>query len=222
LVGVSALVLDDASLVERFRHGDRAAAQVIIQRHNRMLWRIARGIVHDDADAEEAVQNAYVRALRSIDEFRGQSSLATWMSRIVVNEALRRRGQEPRTVDIAEVAEALPPDHPGSATMAPPPSPEVAAARQQIRRLVEQAIDALPPAFRVVFMMRIVEQMSINETAAALEIPVATAKTRLHRANQHLRASLGAEFAAMFDGAFPFGGARCERLTRAVLDQLRA
>lgn len=214
------LAMDDSVLVERFRQGDRTAAQVIIQRHNRMLWRIARGIVHDDADAEEAVQNAYVRALKSIGDFRGQSSLATWMSRIVVNEALRRRGGELRTIDITDVVETLPPDHPGSATMPPPPSPEAAAARQQIRRLVEQAIDALPPPFRVVFMMRIVEQMSISETAASLEIPVATAKTRLHRANQQLRAALGAEFAAMFDGAFPFGGARCERLTRAVLDRL--
>lgn len=214
------LAMDDSVLVERFRQGDRTAAQVIIQRHNRMLWRIARGIVHDDADAEEAVQNAYVRALKSIGDFRGQSSLATWMSRIVVNEALRRRGGELRTIDITDVVETLPPDHPGSATMPPPPSPEAAAARQQIRRLVEQAIDALPPPFRVVFMMRIVEQMSISETAASLEIPVATAKTRLHRANQQLRAALGAEFAAMFDGAFPFGGARCERLTQAVLDRL--
>lgn len=214
------LAMDDTALVERFRQGDRTAAQVIIQRHNRMLWRIARGIVHDDADAEEAVQNAYVRALKSIGEFRGQSSLATWMSRIVVNEALRRRSSERRTIDIADVVETLPPDHPGSATMPRPPSPEAAAARQQIRRLVEQAIDDLPAPFRVVFMMRIVEQMSIGETAATLDIPVATAKTRLHRANQQLRAALGAEFAAMFDGAFPFGGARCERLTQAVLDRL--
>jgi len=214
------LRMDDTVFVERLRQGDRGAARIVIQRHNQMLWRIARGMMGDDAEAEEVVQNAYVRALTSIGEFRGESSLATWMSRIVVNEALRRREQTRQPIDIADVVETLPPDHQGSATMAPLPNPEAAAAREQIRRLVERAIDALAPPFRVVFMMRIVEQMSVNETAARLGIPVATAKTRLHRANQQLRASLGAEFAAMFDGAFPFLGSRCERLTQAVLSRL--
>ena len=214
------MVIDDNVLVERFRQGDRTAARAIVQKHNQMLWRVARGIVRDDAEAEEALQNAYVRALTSLDGFRGDSSLATWLSRIVVNEALRRREHMRTPVDLAEVAEKLPADHPGSATMPPPPSPEAVAAREQIRRLVEGAIDALPAPFRVVFTMRMVEQMSINETAARLNIPVATAKTRLHRANQHLRATLGAALAAVFDGVFPFGGARCERLTQAVLAKL--
>ena len=216
------MVIEDNLLVERFRQGDRTAAQAIVRKHNQMLWRVARGIVRDDTEAEEALQNAYVRALTSLDGFRGESSLATWLSRIVVNEALRRRETKRAPLDLADIVETLPPDHPGSATMAPPPSPEAVAARAQIRRLVEGAIDALPAPFRVVFMMRMVEQMSINETAASLNIPVATAKTRLHRANQHLRASLGAELAAVFDGVFPFGGARCERLTRAVLARLPA
>jgi RNA polymerase sigma-70 factor (ECF subfamily) len=214
------MVIDDTLLVERFRQGDRTAAQAIVQQHNQMLWRVARGIARDDAEAEEALQNAYVRALTSLDGFRGESSLATWLSRIVVNEALRRREHMRTPVDLDEVAETLPADHPGSATMPTPPSPEAMAAREQIRRMVEGAIDALPTPFRVVFVMRMVEQMSINETAARLNIPVATAKTRLHRANQHLRTTLGAALAAVFDGVFPFGGARCERLTQAVLAKL--
>jgi len=214
------MVIDDNLLIERFRQGDRSAAQAIVQKHNQMLWRVARGIVRDDVEAEEALQSAYVRALTSLDGFRGQSSLATWLSRIVINEALRRRDHVRTPVDLEEVVETLSADHPGSATMPPPPSPEAVAAREQIRRLVEGAIDALPALFRIVFMMRMVEQMSINETAASLNIPVATAKTRLHRANQHLRATLGAELAAVFDGVFPFGGARCERMTQAVLARL--
>lgn len=214
------IAMDETALVERFRLGDPIAARTIIQRHNRKFWRLARGIVDDDAEAEEALQNAYVRALTSIDGFRGQSSLATWMGRIVVNEALRRRASRRDPLDLDEIAESLPLDHPGSATMPSPVGPEVAAARQQVRRIVERAVDALPAAFRVVFMMRVVEQMSIEETAAALSIPVGTAKTRLHRANQQLRATLGAEFAATFDDAFPFGGARCERLTQSVLDRI--
>jgi RNA polymerase sigma-70 factor (ECF subfamily) len=213
---------DDNALVGRFRQGDRTAARAIVQKHNRMLWRIARGIVRDDADAEEAVQNGYVRAFTSLDGFRGGSSLATWLSRIVVNEALRRCEHKRRHVDLDDVVETLAPDHPGSVTMAPPPSPEAAAAHQQVRRMVEKAIDALPAPFRVVFLMRVVEQMSISETATSLDIPIATAKTRLHRANQQLRATLGSELAAGFHSAFPFGGNRCERLTKAVLARLSA
>jgi RNA polymerase sigma-70 factor, ECF subfamily len=101
--------------------------------------------------------------------------------------------------------------------MAPPAGPEHAAARAEIRRLVEQAVDTLPPPFRVVFMMRVVEQMSIEETATALAIPAATVKTRLHRANEQLRAALGSTFATVLEDSFPFGGARCDRLTSAVL-----
>lgn len=213
---------DDSVLIERFRGGDRTAAQAIVQRYNKRLWRIARGIVRDDGDAEEVVQDAYVRALTSLDGFRGESSVATWLSRIVVNEALRRRERKPPPIDPGDIGETLAPDYLGSAMMAPPPNPEAAAAGQQIRRMVETAIDALPASFRVVFMMRIVEQMSINETATSLNIPVATAKTRLHRAILQIRANLGAELAAVFDDAFPFGGSRCDRLTRAVLARLPA
>lgn len=211
---------DETTLVARFRRGDPLAARTIIQRHNRMLWRLARGIVGDDTEAEEALHNAYVRALTSISTFRGESSLAAWMGRIVVNEALRRRAARRDLLDLDEIAESLPPGHPGSVTMPRPPDPEIAAARQQVRQLVERAVDALPAPFRAVFMMRIIEQMSIEETAAALDIPIGTAKTRLHRANQQLRAALGAEFAAMFDDVFPFDGARCERLTQSVLDRM--
>jgi RNA polymerase sigma-70 factor, ECF subfamily len=214
------LAAEEIALVARFRLGDHLAARTIMQRHNRMLWRLARGIVDDDTDAEEALQNAYVRALTSISTFRGKSSLATWMARIVVNEALRRRAARRDPLDRDEIAESLPPGHPGSVTMPQPPDPEISVARQEVRQLVERAVDALPAPFRAVFMMRVIEQMSIEETAAALDIPVGTAKTRLHRANQQLRAALGAEFAAMFDDAFPFEGARCERLTQSVVDRM--
>jgi RNA polymerase sigma-70 factor (ECF subfamily) len=118
------------------------------------------------------------------------------------------------------VAERLPPDHAGSATMPPPAGPEQAAARSEIRRILENAVDALPMEFRAVFMMRVVEQMSIEETASLLGIPQATVKTRLHRANERLRTTLGVEFAAILDDSFPFGGARCEQMTQAVLARL--
>jgi RNA polymerase sigma-70 factor, ECF subfamily len=211
---------NNIALLDDLRRGSRSAAAAVVQQHNRGLWRIARGILGNDADAEEAVQDAYVRAFSSIDGFRGDASLGTWLARIVVNEALRRLERRKPTVDLDDVAEQLPPDHAGSATMPSPAGPEHAAARAEIQRLLETAVDALPPEFRAVFMMRVVEQMSIEETAGLLRIPPATVKTRLHRANERLRATLGAEFAAILEGSFPFGGARCERLTQAVLARL--
>jgi RNA polymerase sigma-70 factor, ECF subfamily len=162
-----------------------------------------------------------VRTFASLDAFRGDASLGTWLARIVINEALRRvESRKMPMVDLDDVAEQLPLGHAGSATMATPAGPEHAAARAEIQRILETAVDALPSEFRAVFIMRVVEQMSIEETAGLLGIPQATVKTRLHRANERLRTTLGAEFAAILEGSFPFGGARCERMTQAVLARL--
>jgi RNA polymerase sigma-70 factor (ECF subfamily) len=208
---------DDSALISDLRRGSHAAAATVVQRHNRGLWRIARGILGNDADAEEAVQDAYLRAFSSLDTFRGEARLGTWLARIVVNEALRRLERRRPTTDLADVAWQLMPGHAGCATMAPSAGPEHAAARSEIQRILEQAVDALPPDFRAVFMMRVIEQMSVEETAALLGVPAATVKTRLHRANERLRVALGAEFALLLEGSFPFGGTRCARLTQTVL-----
>jgi RNA polymerase sigma-70 factor, ECF subfamily len=209
----------ETALVERICRGDRDAAASLIQRHNRSLWRIARGILRNEADAEDVLQEAYLRAFTSIAEFRGESSLSTWLARIVINEARRRLRRAKPTVELAGTGEG--PIGEARESLAPVvPSPEQEAARYQIRRMVEQAVDALPAPFRAVFIMRVVEQMSVEETAAALRIPPATVKTRLHRASQRLRRMLGVEFASALDGAFPFAGARCARLTARVLARL--
>jgi RNA polymerase sigma-70 factor (ECF subfamily) len=211
---------NNIALLDDHRRRGRTAAAAVVQQHNRGLWRIARGILGNDSDAEEAVQDAYVRAFASLDAFRGDASLGTCLARIVIHEALRRVERRKPTIDLADVAEQLPLDHAGSATMASPVGPEQAAARAEIQRVLERAVDALPSEFRAVFMMRVVEQMSIEETASLLGIPRATVKSRLHRANERLRATLGAEFAAILEGSFPFGGVRCERMTQAVLARL--
>jgi len=194
-----------------------------MRRHNRTLWRLARGILRHDADAEDAVQEAYLRAFARIHEFRGDSSLGTWLAHIAINEALRLLGTRRVTADLSEATEGAAPEGPWRPGLASPPQdPERAAARQELRRSVERAVDALPAPFRLVFVLRVVEQASVEETAAMLGIPPATVKTRLHRANRMLRQVLGDEFAAAFDGgAFPLGGTRCERLTRTVLSSLR-
>ena len=211
---------EDAQAVERVRAGDRATMTAVMQLHNHALWRIARGILSNESEAEDAVQDAYVSAFTHLDDFLGESTLYTWLARITINEALRRLRRRRPTIDIDGLAETTPVDHPHS--LAPPASvnPEHIAARREIARLVEQAVDALNPAFRVVFVMRVIEQMSIDETSARLGIPPETVKTRLHRANRQLRKTLGAQFADAFSGIFHFAGARCERLQQAVLDRL--
>jgi RNA polymerase sigma-70 factor, ECF subfamily len=206
-------------LAEQLRRGDPRAAALVMQKYNQQLWRIARSILRDEADAEEVVQEAYLRAFASLDGFRAESSLSTWLARIVINEAMRRLNRRREMVDLSAIGAEMADGERG--IVAAQPSPEQAAAREEIRRVVERAIDALPASFRAVFVMRVIEQMSIEETAAALSIPEATVKTRLHRANQQLRQALGSEFASIFEGTFPFAGSRCERLTSAVLARLR-
>jgi RNA polymerase sigma-70 factor (ECF subfamily) len=211
---------EDARAVELVRIGDRATMTAVMQQHNHALWRIARGILSNESEAEDAVQDAYVSAFTHLDDFRGESTLYTWLARITINEALRRLRHRRPAIDLAGLAETMPVDHPHSLAPAASANPEHVAARREIARLVEQAIDTLNPAFRVVFVMRVIEQMSIDETSVRLGIPPETVKTRLHRANRQLRNILGAQFADAFSGIFPFAGARCERLQQAVLARL--
>jgi RNA polymerase sigma-70 factor (ECF subfamily) len=219
--GVTALHADDVTLLRALHHGGSNAAPAIMRRHNQTLWRIARGILRDDDEAEEVVQETWLRAFSSARDYRGEAGLGTWLARIAINEALRRADRRRPTVELDPADDKLAVDCPGSVTMTPSAGPEHAAARAEIRRILEQAIDTLPPPYRVVFMMRVVEQMSVEETATALAIPAATVKTRLHRANERLRAAIGDTFATVLEGAFPFGGTRCARLTDAVLARLR-
>jgi RNA polymerase sigma-70 factor, ECF subfamily len=220
--GMAAEVIEggEAALLAQLRAGRPAAYAALMRRHNQRLYRLARGILRDDAEAEEAVQEGYLRAFTSLDGFKGEASVATWLARIVLNEALGRLRRRRPTVDIEALAET-PADADGVAALAPQASsPEQAAARRELRRAIEQAVDTLPPGFRSVFILRAVEQMSVAETALSLGIPAETVKTRLHRANKLLRRALHAQFAALLDGAFPFLGPRCDRLVATVLERL--
>lgn len=160
-----------------------------------------------------------MRAFSRIGEFRGDSSLGTWLARITINEALRRLQARRSTVDLVGLADDI---DCGGPTVLATPTPEQAAARAEMRCMVERAVDALPTPYRLAFVMRMLEHMSIEETADALHIPAATVKTRLHRANRQLRETLGKELSAALEGAFPFGGVRCERFTHAVMARLAA
>jgi len=214
----------DADLAGRLRHGDAAAFRILMQRHNRRLFRLARGILRDTTDAEDAVQDAYVLAFTHIDQFREAASLVTWLSRIVLNEAFRRLRQRRNMAELDGNDDF--PGRPPIAQVIPFPSarspatPEEDVARAEIRRVLERAIDNLPDMFRIVFILREIEQMSVEETAACLDIPADTVKTRLHRARRLLDRSLRQQLSPNLTGVFPFGGERCSRIVAKVLERL--
>jgi RNA polymerase sigma-70 factor, ECF subfamily len=215
----------ESELVAAARSGDTSAFEAIMRRHNRLLFRTARAILQNEADAEEAVQEAYLKAFLHLDGFAGTARLSTWLVKITVNEALarlRRRmpGGGPQDKTAAELtAEELARDCIMRPTTAET-SPEAAAAQGEIRRLLEAAIDALPRAQRAVFVLRAVEEFSTEDTAACLGIPPETVKTRLHRARLALRRRLQHRMAAALTDTFPFAGARCDRVVAAVLSRI--
>ena len=214
--------LGEAELVRRALARDGEAFRVIMQRHNRRLYRVARGVVHDDSEAEDVVQEAYVLAFSNLAKFRADASLATWLTRITLNEALGRLRRRRPTVDLSildspqgEGAQVIP-----FPTMPSNEDPERKAAQHEIRGLIEQAIDELPEIFRVVFVMRAVEDMSIEETAEFLNLRPETVKTRLHRARKLLRQALDEKLAPALTDVFPFDGSRCFNMTDRVLARL--
>lgn len=213
----------DAELVERAREGDGGAFRTIMQRHNRRLYRVARSIVRSDSDAEDIVQEAYLHAFASLGTFRAESSLATWLTRITLNEALGRLRRQRPTVDLAtldldeaDTQRIIPFPHMASTAT----DPERTVAQREIRRMIERAIDNLPEAFRVVFVLREIEELSVEETAAFLGVNAATVKTRLHRGRRLLRQALDEQLASALTDAFPFDGARCTRMADRILDRL--
>ncbi len=212
----------DSELARRVATGDKAAFEQVMRRHNRALYRTARSILKDDAEAEDALQDAYLLAYRNMDKYRGESSLATWLTRIVVNEAIARSRKGSRRAEIIQLAgddesfDMAEPDMDDPNTE----QPERAAMRADARRLLEQKIDELPAVFRTVFMLRAVEEMTVEETAACLGIPDATVRTRFFRARSMLRESLSREFDYALEGAFGFDGARCDRIVAGTLARL--
>lgn len=223
MLSVDYASMDDAALVGAVRNGDREAFRHIMRRSNQRLFRVARGVVNDDAEAEDVVQEAYAHAFEKLPTFRGDAALLTWLTRIVLNEAYGRLRGLRLVVDVEQI-EASQMDN---ASILPFPAkfgdedPAAATARDQARRLIEQAIDHLPEPFRIVFVMREIENCTVEETAASLDLRPETVKTRLHRARRLLRAALHDTLSETLHDAFPFLGARCDRMTDAVMQRLR-
>jgi RNA polymerase sigma-70 factor (ECF subfamily) len=211
----------DAELVQRALERDEIAVRAIIKANNRRLYRLARGILRNDGEAEDVVQETYVRAFTHLGEFRGDSSLSTWLSRIAMNEALGRLRRERPGVEFS----SLPPGTLEAQIiqfplMSAADDPEKSMAQREIQHVVEAAIDELPEPFRIVFITRVVEGMNVEETADILDLKPETVKTRLHRARAMLRDNVEKKIGPIVMEAFPFAGRRCDRLTEAVLKRL--
>ena len=200
----------DTELIARILAGDLRGLETLMRLHNRILYRTARAILRDDAEAEDAVQEAYLQAYRKLATFRGESKLSTWLVRITANEALMRRRRNARAVLAATDAES-------DDQTSDKAGPEVAAQRGQMGRLLETRIDALPDAYRAVFVLRALEEFSVDETAAALGIPASTVRTRYFRARGLLRERMAGDVDTTLADAFAFAGARCNRIVRRVM-----
>lgn len=212
----------DLEIARRVAAGDLAAFELLMRRCNQMMFRAARAILGNDADAEEAVQEAYLLAFRAIGAFRGDAKLSTWLVRIVANEALARRRKDRRRAVVVPIRSGLEELDIAEVDMRNPDGPPDRAGRAEMRRLLEAKIDALPEEFRAVFVLRALEELSVEETAAALGIPAATVRTRFFRARSRLREALSQEVDVALDDAFAFAGARCERMVANVLRRLQA
>jgi RNA polymerase sigma-70 factor (ECF subfamily) len=215
--------LSDPELAQRIASGDQIAFELLMRRHNQMLYRTARSILKDDAEAEDAVQDAYLRAYRGMSGFRGDAKLSTWLVRIVVNEAISRGRKRSRSAEIIQLNGETQEDHEAveeNMNQTLPEQPEHAARRAQTRRLLEAKIDELPDAFRTVFVLRALEELSVEESAVALGIPEATVRSRFFRARGLLREALSKEIDVAYGDAFAFAGARCDRIVAGVMARL--
>lgn len=200
----------DAEIVARVCAGDVAAFALLTRRYNQRLYRAARAILRDDSEAEDVVQETYLRAFAHLQGFRYEARLGTWLTKIAVNEACARlrRGRRAHLVDDIEVAGAVTPEH--------------SAHEGELRSALERAIDRLPARLRVVFVLRALEELSTAETARIVGISPVAVKVRLHRARTAIQRSLSGRFEGASAEAFIFLGVRCLRLTAAVLSALLA
>lgn len=214
----------DADLVRLAAAGDDLAFAQIMRRYNRLLFRTARSILKSDDDTQDALQEAYLHAWRALASFRADAKLSTWLVRIVVNEALgrlRRKGAQGAQVMPLNAFAGADDETPEMQMPAnPDDQPEPTVMRAQIRQQIEARIDTLPDSFRTVFMLRGVQELSVEEVAAALNIPEATVRSRFFRARSLLREGLSRDIDMAIGDAFSFAGQRCDRVVEGVLEKI--
>lgn len=218
---VSPSALSDTELAAAVSQRLPGAFEALMRRYNRLLFRTARSILRDEAEAQDALQDAYLQAYRHLHAFRGESSLRTWLTRVVANEAIARSRKLARRAEVIDLGGSMEQEEGSSSGAAHAgDEPDKAAQRAQFRDLLERQIDRLPESFRTVFVLRAVEEMSVEEVAAVLSVPEATVRTRFFRARSLLRESLHREFDFAVEDAFGFDGERCDRIVANTLAAL--
>ena len=211
----SARELSDEEVARRVVEGDAESFEILIRRHNQRVYRVARSILLDDALAEDLAQEAWVRVYERLRQFAGEARFSTWLTKIVVHEAWARSRRSDRFRPITdEMAETL------EDFMTAEPDPEARTLGGEMREYLESAMDALPERYRLVLVLRDVEELSTSETAEALGVNENVVKTRLHRARAMLRRDLTARVGPGIRTSFPFAGERCDHMVAAVMDRL--
>ena len=208
----------EATLVRGIVDGDRAQFERLMRLHNRRLYRIARAALRNHAEAQDAMQEAYLSAFRSIDQFRGEATLATWLSRLVLNECLGRLRRDARRQNVIPIVSSK--NEAESVASGDSDQPDRLLGRAEMRALLERKLDELPQSFRIVFVLRCVEELSVDETALCLGIPEATVRSRHFRAKSLLRESLAQEIDLAERDLFEFGGLHCAGLIARVVERL--
>ena len=220
---MAASPLTDGEIVKRVREGDRALFEILMRRHNQRIYRVARAVVNDERDVEDVMQQAYINAFTHLDQFEERAQFSTWLTRITLNEAFGRRRRQ-KSEPITSLPS--PSDEHAGALMermtSPQPDPERQAYAGELRHALEQAVEALPENYRVVFMLRDIEGLSTSETGEGLGLGEEAVKTRLHRARVMIRRSVTERLGATARGAFEFQAPRCDRVVTAVLTRLAA
>jgi RNA polymerase sigma-70 factor (ECF subfamily) len=208
-------VLSDERLVAQIVAGETGLFELIMRRHNQRIFRTARAITRSDDEAEDVTQQAYLSAFANLTQFDGRAAFATWLTRIAINASLARVKQRGRRAEVALAEEdGMDP------LISPLRTPEEEAQQRELRDALERAVDALPENYRLVFVLREVQQLDVAETAACLDISSENVKVRLHRAKGMLREALRVDADPVAAAAFPFLGARCDRIVSRVLARL--
>ena len=218
-VATSQEPLSDEEVVTRVLAGETGMFEIVMRRHNQRLYRVARSILRNDGEAEDVMQDAYVRAYEHLDQFAGKAKFSTWLTRIAVHEALARQHRGTRYQELEPMSDREGDPMDRFASLAP--GPEQQASSSEIRRLLEEAVEKLPDVYRSIFMLRDVEEMSTTEAAAALDITEENAKVRLHRARALLRKSLYAQAGMERKEAFTFHAVRCDRVVKNVFERIQ-
>ena len=207
-------------MVVRAAGGDEQAFEQIMRANNRLLYRTARSILRNDEEAEDVLQEAYVKAYFKLASFKGQSKLSTWLVRIVINEALEHKRKLAHAPELVANGDAVDSENFSEVT-ASRPGPEAMAMRDQLSKLIQKHIERLPAVFRTVFVLRALEELTVEETASCLQIPEATVRTRFMRARRLLREHATRDIDAVLDTTFAFGGTHCDRTVLRVLTRIR-